>query len=88
MKLVKIALRINIVAKLLRFYGCVIVVLFELKLATECRHSVASCQFCSQLHVYTGSRCHLGEKHTWVYSTSCPHRLLPSMDIEQNSVHG
>ena len=78
----------NIVASLLCFYDCVIVVLFELKLAIECRHSVASCQFCSQLHVYTGSGCHLGEKHTWVYSTSCPHHLLPSMEIERNSVRG
>ena len=73
---------------LLFFYDFVIVVLFELELATECRHSVANFQFRSRLHVYTGSRCHLREKHIWSYSTSFPHHLLLSTKFERNSVGG
>ena len=78
----------NIMTNSLCFYDFIIVVLFELDLATECRHSVASCRFCSCLHVYAGSRCHLGEKHIWAYSTSFPRHFLLSTKLEQNSVGG
>ena len=78
----------NIMTNLLCFYDFVIVVLFELNLATECRHSVASCQFCSRLHVYTGSRCHLREKNIWSYSTSSPYHFLLSTKFERNPVGG
>ena len=78
----------NIMTNLLCFYDFFIAVLFELDLATECRHSVASCRLCTCLHVYAGSRCHLREKHIWSYSTSFPHHLLLSTKFEWNFVGG
>ena len=74
----------NIMTNLLCFYDFVIVLLFELDLATECRHSVASCRFCSCLHVYAGSRCHLRGKHIWSYSTSFPHQFFLPTKSELN----
>ena len=78
----------NIMTNLLCFYDFVIVVLFELDLAIECRHSVASCRFCSYLHVDAGSKCHLRKKHIWSYSTSFPHHLLLPTKSELNYQSG